>query len=416
MEALGTHHLDRGIATVRAAVSDLDGTSLLGLDAAATGDALVALGRLRAQVSELELRVLAHAAQVHVEEVDGSTSTAAWLAQHTHTTVRTARRATHLANALERYRLLAAGMASGAVNLEQAEVIARSLDALPLDLAAWIRTEAERTLVDLAATHDARSLRVLGERILHLVAPEVGVAHEAALLDAAERTAEKATCLTLSPDGTGKVHGRFTLPDLHAGMLRKLLTALVVHEQPPADAALDGSPVPRRPSHQQLGQAFCEHLERLDGRDVPDLSTGAGPTLVVTMTLETLRGGLAAATLDTGDRLSAHTARRLACEAGIVPVVLGGRSKVLDVGRRRRLFTKAQRLALVVRDQHCTATGCQTPAWFCHAHHDDPWSHGGPTNLTNGRLLCPSHHRRAHDPRYDAWVTPDDQVRFTLRR
>ena len=414
MEALGTHHLDRGIATVRTVVSDLAGTSLLGLDAAATGDALVALGRLRAQVSELELRVLAHAGQVHVEEVDGSTSTAAWLAHHTHTTVRTARRATHLADALERYRLLSAGMATGTVNLEQAEVIARSLDALPVDLAAWIRTEAEQNLVDLAATHDARSLRILGERILHLVAPEVGEAHEAALLDAAERAAEKATSLTLSPDGTGKVHGRFTLPDVHAGI--KLLTALVVHEQGPVDAVLGGSPLPRRFSHQRLGQAFCALLERLGGRDVPDMSTGAGPTLVVTMTLETLRGGLAAATLDTGDRLSAHTARRLACEAGIVPVVLGGTSKVLDVGRRRRLFTKAQRLALVVRDQHCTATGCQTAAWFCHAHHDDPWSHGGPTDLRNGRLLCPSHHRRAHDPRYDSQVTPDNQVRFTLRR
>jgi hypothetical protein len=164
-----------------------------------------------------------------------------------------------------------------------------------------------------------------------------------------------------------------------------------------------------------MGQAFCELLERLDGSGVPDLSSGAGPTVVVTMTLETLLGGLAAATLDTGDRIAAHTARRLACEAGIIPVVLGGRRKVLDVGRRQRLFTKAQRIALLVRDGGCTAEGCPTTAWFCHAHHDDPWSHGGKTDLTNGRLLCPSHHRMAHHPKYATHTTADNQVRFVLR-
>ena len=64
-----------------------------------------------------------------------------------------------------------------------------------------------------------------------------------------------------------------------------------------------------------------------------------------------------AATLDTGDRISAATARRLACEAGIIPVVLGGRREVLDQGRRKRLFTRAQRIALATRDRGCTAIG-----------------------------------------------------------
>ena len=143
------------------------------------------------------------------------------------------------------------------------------------------------------------------------------------------------------------------------------------------------------------------------------MSTGA--TVVVTMTLETLTGGLADATLDTGDRIAAHTARRLACEAGIIPVVLSGRREVLDQGRRRRLFTRAQRIALATRDRGCTAAGCHTAAWFCHAHHDQPWATGGTTDLTNGRLLCPTHHRTAHDPRYQGRVLADHQIEFTLR-
>uniref|UniRef100_UPI0026339044 HNH endonuclease signature motif containing protein n=2 Tax=uncultured Nocardioides sp. TaxID=198441 RepID=UPI0026339044 len=132
-------------------------------------------------------------------------------------------------------------------------------------------------------------------------------------------------------------------------------------------------------------------------------------------TVETLAGGLAAATLDTGDRIAAHTARRLACEAGIIPVVLGGRREVLDQGRRKRLFTRAQRIALATRDRGCTAAGCHTAAWFCHAHHDHPWATGGTTDLTNGRLLCPTHHRAAHDPRYKTRVLADHQIEFTLR-
>lgn len=443
MAGLGQHQVDRGIAALDDVLSGLGEVSLLGLDTEATGVSLVALARLEARVAELRLRVLAHGAEVAVERTSGATTTATWFAHATRTTVRASRRAVFFAEALGRYEVLRVGMAGGGVNLEQGEVIARALDALPAEVASWVRVEAEQALVALAARHDAQQLRVLGERILHVVAPEVGEAHEAKQLADAEAAAEKATTLSLTPDGAGKVHGRFTIPELHGGMLRKLLMSLVVTHQDPGSATdvgrdvgsasdeprdptatgavdeptdpLQHEPQPqRRATGHELGQAFCELLERLDGTGLPE-TAGTGATLVVTMTLETLTGGLAAATLDTGDRIAAHTARRLACEAGIIPVVLGGRRQVLDQGRRRRRFTRAQRVALIVRDQGCTAVGCQTAAWFCHAHHDDPWARGGPTDLTNGRLLCPAHHRRVHDPAYDHRTTPDNKVEFTRR-
>jgi hypothetical protein len=436
LAALGTPQVSRGIAVIDGALDDLAEVSLLGLDQQGVGPSLVALARLRSRVAELELRVLSQAAEVRVQETTGATTTATWLASATRMTVRAARRAAVLAEALGDYEVLRSAMAEGAVNTEQAHAIVGALDAIPTDVPGWVRVEAEQALVDAAATNDAAALRILGDRVLHLVAPEVGEAHEAKQLAEAERAAEKATTLSLTPDGTGKVHGRFTVPELHAAILRKMLTALMVHDRPtPATdarhevsamaddeaggaAGVDAAAVPgpqRRATSHELGLAFCELLERLDGRGVPDVSSGAGPTVVVTMSLETLMGGLAAATLDTGDRIAAHSARRLACEAGIIPVVLGGKRKVLDVGRKQRLFTRAQRIALLVRDQGCTAAGCQTAAWFCHAHHDAPWSHGGPTDLTNGRLLCPSHHRMAHDPRYETQTAGDNQFRFTLR-
>ncbi len=422
MEGLGQHQVDRGVAVIAGALTDLDEVSLIGLDQPATAASLVEIAAAEARLGELKHRVLAHASQVRVEEATGAATTATWLARATRTTVRSSRRAVHLATALETYARLREGYAAGRVNTEQAEVIARALDALPVDIPASVRAAAEERLVDLAGHHDACDLRVLGDRVLDVVAPAVADAHEAARLAAEERAAARKTMLTMTPDGQGSVHGRFTVPELHAGMLRKQLLALVVHDKP----ALTSTPTTTAEQEEgerpepvkaatavELGAAFCELLERLDGSQVPEMSTGA--TVVVTMTLETLTGGLAAATLDTGDRIAAHTARRLACEAGIIPVVLSGRREVLDQGRRKRLFTRAQRIALATRDRGCTAAGCRTAAWFCHAHHDQPWATGGTTDLINGRLLCPTHHRTAHDPRYESRVLADHQIEFTLR-
>jgi hypothetical protein len=174
-------------------------------------------------------------------------------------------------------------------------------------------------------------------------------------------------------------------------------------------------PVPvRRPTAQRLGAAFVELVERLDPDSLPKAG-GVNATVVVTMTLDSLKDGLAAATLDTGDRISAATARRLACEAGVVPVVLGGRSQPLDVGRSQRLFTGPQRIALGVRDGGCTARGCDAPPAMCHAHHDDLWAHQGRTAVERGRLLCPFHHRRIHDPEYEVDLGADNQVSFHRR-
>ncbi len=137
--------------------------------------------------------------------------------------------------------------------------------------------------------------------------------------------------------------------------------------------------------------------------------------MVVTIAFETLTGGLKAAHLDTGAVISAAQARRLACEAGLIPVVLGGQSQVLDLGRQTRFHTKAQRIAMGLRDGGCTAQGCDWPPGLCHAHHNIAWSQGGHTTVEDGRLLCPHHHTRAHDPAYETTHLPGGKVAFTRR-
>ncbi|MGW6172905.1 DUF222 domain-containing protein [Arthrobacter sp. NPDC055138] len=93
-----------------------------------------------------------------------------------------------------------------------------------------------------------------------------------------------------------------------------------------------------------------------------------------------------------GHPVSAKTVRRLACDASIIPVVLGSQSEVLDLGRASRFFTPAVRKALAVRDCGCAFPGCTMPAVWCEAHHVVPWYRGGRTNVNNGVLLCIFHH------------------------
>jgi hypothetical protein len=132
------------------------------------------------------------------------------------------------------------------------------------------------------------------------------------------------------------------------------------------------------------------------------------------MTLENLLGDShTPALLDTGDPITAAQARKLACEAGIIPMVLGGKSTVLDLGRRKRLYDPYQRIAIRHRDQHCTADGCAWPAAMCHVHHNIPWAKGGKTNIKDGRLLCPRHHSYAHTPKYEMKTVKNGRVVFS---
>ena len=124
-------------------------------------------------------------------------------------------------------------------------------------------------------------------------------------------------------------------------------------------------------------------------------------TIVVRMTLESLLSGLGEAQIDGIEQpISAKTARKLAADAQLIPAVLGGNSEVLDLGTPRRLFTRAQRIALAERDDGCAWAGCRRPPSYTEAHHIRWWSHGGATNLNNGILLCSMHHHRVHR---DGW-------------
>lgn len=129
---------------------------------------------------------------------------------------------------------------------------------------------------------------------------------------------------------------------------------------------------------------------------------GTSVTMLVTVPLETLQNGVGTAAIAGVDEpISAGTARRLSTDAEIIPVVLGTDSEVLDLGRSARLFSSAQRRALAARDGGCIWPGCTMPPAWCEVAHLLAWALGGETDLENGALMCPHHHRRFD---HDGWA------------
>ena len=90
------------------------------------------------------------------------------------------------------------------------------------------------------------------------------------------------------------------------------------------------------------------------------------------------------------------TIRKIACDADIIPILLGSEGRILDIGRTTRIFPPHIRKAITARDQGCTFPNCTIPAPWCEAHHTTYWSHGGPTSTENGTLLCTHHHHLIH--------------------
>ncbi len=373
--------------------------------------ALLALTAARSQLEALTMRVLASAHDV--ADAHGAAQVADWLAVETRTTRRAARADLALAQALERHATVGDALGAGVVRSDQARVIVEAVDALPERVELDIRDRARAALLDLAAQHDARDLKQLGKRILDTVAPEVGESHEAAVLAEEEARADATVSLVLVDDGEGRCHGRFTAPSRIGKMFKRHLLALANPARHSGDELTDDQGE-WKPMSRRLGEAFVEYVERYPVDRSP-MTAGVNPTIVVTISLADLLAEKATALLDDGSRMSAAQARRLACEASIIPVVLGSASQPLDLGRGARLFTKPQRIALGLRDGGCTAIGCETSASGCHAHHDTPWSRLGLTDLANGRLLCPRHHRLAHDARYAMTVHADNLVSFARR-
>ncbi|QZY28584.1 HNH endonuclease signature motif containing protein [Nocardioides coralli] len=375
------------------------------------------LSRARSRLQALELKLVAAAERHHVPRLTGARSTGAWVAQQTRSDGAQAARDARLALDLDAsLPTTASALGAGEVSAAHAAVIAGATRQLPPSLTPDQRRAVEQRLVDKARVLDPRQLRRVARRALEAVERDTSVvdANEDGILRDEEALALSRTRLTLHDNGDGTTSGHFRVPTLAATVLRKVVDAMTAPRRGrlgATEAQAGDQRLDRDPAHER-GLALTTLLEHLP---TDRLASKVAATVIVKLDLDTLRGQLKAGGLDTDDLVSAAEARRLACNAGLVPAVLDGASQLLDLGRGKRLFSEAQRTAGALRHTSCAADGCDVPYAWAELHHWQPWSRGGRTDLEDLVPLCGFHHRRVHDSGYLHRRLPDGSIRFSRR-
>jgi uncharacterized protein DUF222 len=419
---------------VREAADDLRATlTRLGsadLDTVSADELLELVGAMRAvssQADAVTMRLLHAIDRRGVCVQRGNTSTAAWLrwAHRFHPAeairvVRTAR-ALHddpagplvpVGDDVERPReQLRAAFTAGEVSAEHVQVVLEVMQKLTSSAEADVRAQVESFLLEEARRHDPKALAHLGRHLRHVLDPDGG---DDLARDDEQKVAARTLEIRSRNDGSSDVRGRLD-PELTA-LFRSQLTPLAAPHP-----AKDGVP-DLRTTGRRNADALAELLRRYAAAELSPYSHGAAATVTVTMALETLerRLGSSGATLGWSGPVSAETARRLACDARIIPVVLGTKGEPLDVGRASYPVTAAIWRALVVRDGGCSFHGCDRPPEWTEAHHIRFWGDGGETSVDNCCLFCDHHHRVVHHEGWEVqlidgvvhvlpppWIDPD---------
>jgi len=332
-----------------------------------------------------------------------------------------AKRTVRLANSV-RGDCAATGAAfgRGAFSVAHAKVIVHAITHLP-PVEADIKAQAEAFLIEQAQVLDPLLLRRAAEALTETLTTGPD-ADERLLRDIARREFTGVT----AADGMVRVRGWL---DREAwAQFSAVLDPLAA----PCPAA-DGTPDPRSAARRR-GDALPE-LARLAANATMPRIGGVAPTLTVTIGHDALAGRIrAAGLLNTGEPISAGAARRIGCDAQLIPVVLGSAGQPLDIGRAARIVPPPMRRALIVRDEACAFPGCDRPAAWSEAHHLVHWADGGITALDNLVLLCLAHHHAVHHHGWTVsldgdglptfhpppWIDPDQTPRqhhrYTLRR
>ncbi len=204
-------------------------------------------------------------------------------------------------------------------------------------------------------------------------------------LDAETQQTRRGLSKSWSLDGMLKVDGWLTTTTGQA--FEALLDANTL---PPRDG---DTRTPRQRRHDALENA-CRSL--LDNGVTPTIG-GEKPHVILHTDIPALQG-IAGGLHETEDGtiIDIDALRMIACDCSITRIVFGPDSEVLDIGRKTRVWTTAQRRAIVARDRHCQGPGCRAKPKYCDIHHEDHWAEGGETTVDKGKLFCRPCHIQEH--------------------
>jgi hypothetical protein len=322
---------------------------------------------------------------------DGATSGTAWLAYRCElsrssasTLVRTARR-------LRAMPGTEAALHGGDLSLAKATLLASAAHRSDKTLEVFARDE--QMLVDHACELTVDQTAQMLQHWLLKADPD---------RDKRERGEGDRLHVSATFEGTTVLDGLYTSDD------GEVVRAAIAAEYERLWRAEKASGGPTRTAAQRRAAALAEVIRRAVGAE------RGRPTIAVTIGLDDLARATGSATVDaTGQPISPDAARRLACDARIIPIVLDGAGVPIDVGSASRTITPAQRRALTIRDGGCVFPGCDRPPGWCDGHHIVHWPDGGPTDMANLAFLCDHHHRAMHDGGWTMASAPDGTLTFT---
>lgn len=307
----------------------------------------------------------------HVAEFDrrrvwatwGCMSCAHWIGWRCALTPKTAREHVRVARRLEELPVVRAAFARGELSYSKVRALTRLED-----------VEDEATLVELGLVHTAAQL----EKV-------VRVARKVTREEAVHADGDRHLLLMPDIDGSVELRGRLTAED--AAVLRR---ALDLAREVLGDEGSD-----RGPAHLSA-DALVLLADSVLVTGPSGRATADRHEVVVHVDVQALTGDERGHRDIEGDSpIAVETARRLCCDAGIVPQ-LEREGELLGIGRRSRTVPPAIRRALRHRDGGCRFPGCTATRWV-DAHHLVHWADGGPTDVTNLVLLCPRHHTAVHE-------------------
>ena len=390
-----------------------------------------AIAGLRRGLDALDHRVIAVGARKDLRRVAGASSLNELIATTSGVSRKQAAKSIKLAQHLEKSPVLAQQMHQPGMSPAKAGLITEAVAKLPADLTAEQKQHIENELAMAAPSMSVEQFTRKTKRALETIDPPRANQIENDELTISEAAAlRRASFWMTRPDGDGMVKGGFEIDALTADMLRSVLESKTApryraiqqrtasatridqnRQANPASLASEGGPGDSATSFKETqGEAFIEILRHLP-RDAYGNHGGLAATLMVTISEESLRErSMAAGITEHGTPISAGQLRQLACNAGILPAVLGTKNQILDLGREQRLHTPAQRKALAHRDGGCAFPGCERPPGWCETHHITSWADGGKTTLDNGVLLCGYHHRHVHNGNWHIKTNPRDKL------
>jgi hypothetical protein len=362
-----------------------------GLSDVAVEAGFAELHRLSEAVEARRLQWLADLERRATYRRDGYLSIAAWLADRFRVAAGTAKQQAKVATALQEMPEVREALASGELSTGAARVLVSAREAHPEVFALQ-----ERALVEEARTRPVDELR-------RVVEDWSSSADQEDALQQAEHLRERRHMhICPTPSGMVRVSGEL---DRESG--EAVLTA--VQAIVDADLRAAGGHDLRTPE-QRRADAVGELGRRyLDSRERPVVA-GERPHVTVTVDVSTLKEGIGKSELDHTGPVHPEAARRLACDASVMRVVMAGPSEPLDVGRRTPVISPALRRAVVVRDAGCRFPRCDRPHAWCDAHHVVHWADGGETALRNLVLLCRPHHRLLHEGGFHLEMVEDKPV------